>query len=311
MEPQMNPQPSPRGVTLSWATCGIVTALLVLVVLAACRAGGAGPVASPTATPRQAAAAIPTPDQAAYREAWASGAHAHTYDLGKGPNTYCARCHAPENWDPAAKVDPAPNCVSCKFATDAQLRVAQHNPPVAEQDWKDIGCEICHPVEDGVASARIAWLNTTTGYHETVPTATALCEKCHTDTETIRHKRDLGTSVHTGFDCTRCHDAHSAKATCTAPGCHEQVPKPTAPVPGHDADHARVTCGACHDAAKLAVGPLQGDGTWVTFRTTKLLGRDSTAVYVSHNLQPAVDCARCHYPNNPWKLAEKVGGAVP
>jgi hypothetical protein len=63
------------------------------------------------------------PNQALYWNAWEAGPHANTYDLEKGPNTYCAKCHSPTNWDPAAVVDPPPNCVSCKFPFESEPRI--------------------------------------------------------------------------------------------------------------------------------------------------------------------------------------------
>ncbi|MBI5880363.1 MAG: hypothetical protein HZB53_22150 [Chloroflexi bacterium] len=252
--------------------------------------------------------ATPTPakEQTLAREAWQGSPHANTYDEGKGPNTYCARCHSPLNWDPAAVVDAAPNCVSCKFAFDPQLRIAKGNPPVAKEAWKNIGCEVCHRVTNGVASGTPTWLDTRTGYHETVASSTDLCAKCHTDTATIRHARDIGTQAHRTFACTDCHDAHSTVANCTASGCHDAMP---GTIRGHDSAHAKVNCVACHDAAKMEVGPAAEGGAWATFRTTELLGRKTRAAYQSHNVQKAVDCARCHFAGNPWKLSVQGGAA--
>src|SRR5512139_3462523 len=51
--------------------------------------------------------AIRTPTASAQSVVWAkwqSGPHGNTYGLDKGPNTYCSRCHSPQNWDPASKV---------------------------------------------------------------------------------------------------------------------------------------------------------------------------------------------------------------
>jgi hypothetical protein len=245
----------------------------------------------------------PSPTEVALRQAWQDGPHAETYDLGKGPNTYCARCHAPKNWDPAAKVDPPPNCVSCKFAFEAEPRVAISNPQVPEADWESIGCDVCHPVEAGTVLAELTWLDPVTGYHETVATATELCQRCHTNTETLRHQRDLGSDTHQGFTCVDCHDPHSAAASCTKAGCHAIESTPGASVPGHDAAHHNVKCDACHDATGLAVGPVEGQAIWAAFRTTQLLGRDNTSAYQSHNLQRPVACSRCHYPDNPWALS--------
>ena len=267
-----------------------------LIVLSACSQASPTPMTTPT------------PDTSLVRQMWQSSPHANTYDQGKGPNTYCAKCHSPRNWDPAAKIDPQPNCVSCKFSFDPVMRVAKSNPPVAQADWKSIGCEQCHPTENGVTSSQIAWLNTVTGKYEPVANSTALCEKCHTDTDTIRHKRDLANSVHATFTCTQCHDPHTTTASCTAQACHPNVLNPSKPIPGHDKAHATVSCVACHDGSKLAVGIDKSTTMWITFRTTELLGRATTEAYQSHNIQLAVDCNKCHAPNNQWGLKPVTSG---
>jgi hypothetical protein len=284
----------------SFGTALLRTILLFLagLLLFACK-----PVATPVVEPLSATMPSPTPDQSAYWNAWHAGAHASTYDLGKGPNTYCARCHSPGNYDPNAKVDLPPNCVSCKFAFESEVRIAVSNPLIPQADWKGIGCESCHWVKNGISEAEISWTNIQSGYHETVATATDLCEKCHTDTQTLRHKRDLKEGAHQGYTCTQCHDAHSTLAGCTSSACHPDVGTETEPVPGHDADHSAVTCVACHDAEGFDVGPMEDQGVWVTFRATELLGRTNVEPYQSHYLQLQVECTRCHYLDNPWNLS--------
>ena len=257
---------------------------------------------SPTALPIAPTAIPISSAQAALWTKWQSSPHGNTYDLGKGPNTFCSRCHSPQNWDPAAKPDAPPNCVSCKFDTDATVRIAKSNPLVAQADWRNIGCEVCHRVENGMASAQVAWFDKATAKYESVANAAALCEKCHTDTDVLRHRRDLGKAAHVGLQCTQCHDAHTTKASCTASQCHANVSK----VAGHDAAHANVSCTACHDATALSVGPENKTKIWTTWRTTEVNGRKTTAGYVSHNLQKPVDCARCHFAKNPWNLSDSV-----
>ena len=292
--------------------------------------------------------------QADYWTAWQSSPHAQTYALEKGPNTYCARCHSPQNWDMAAKVDRPPNCVSCKFPNEPEPRIAQSNSLVPEEEWQDIGCAVCHRMENGAADAEVVWLDVRTNYYETVTSTTELCEKCHADTETLRHGRDVSGGAHADFACTDCHDAHTVAASCTTSGCHadftdrypeiivehqdqvndkectdchpsvadihmnalEEMPVVCMDCheylmgehaqvryqAAHSNLHATVTCVACHDGAALEVGPAPGQEQWVTFRTTSLLGRETTAPYQSHNVQLAVDCVHCHYPDNPWEL---------
>jgi hypothetical protein len=294
---------------------------LSLALFSACSSGPTAATPTPARAPtEQAPATVTAPpvtpteagiDLAPIETAWEGSPHGNTYDLGKGPNTFCARCHSPENWDPAAKPDAPPNCVSCKFPFDAEVRVAPSNPLVPEADWKDIGCVVCHATDDGSVKPDIAWYDTVTGYHETVTSTTELCEKCHTDTETIRHRRDLGQAAHAGFTCTDCHDPHTTAASCGAAGCHETVGSETTAIPGHDADHAAVTCVACHDASGLDVGPAEGENVWITFRTTELLGRANTEAYQSHALQRSVMCERCHFADNPWGLTAPVATAEP
>jgi hypothetical protein len=277
-------------------------------------------------------------------DAWKTGAHSTGYDLGKGPNTYCARCHSPANWDSQATIDPPPNCVSCKFQNEATPRIAEGNPLISESDWKGIDCNSCHRIENGAVVSGPAWYDAVSGYHETVADSTMLCEKCHTDTQTLKYKVDLGDQIHVGFLCTNCHDPHSLTASCTQSGCHNELDmtttntRPSHPTMGgstsciqagchtgvnfaakpevnqqsgvwshQDVRHTAVSCGACHDAAGLEVGILEGENIWVTFRTVELLGRSSQEYYPSHNFQRDVNCARCHYVDNPWGLAESVG----
>ena len=282
-------------------------------------------------------------DQLVIWEAWENGPHAHTYDLGKGPNTYCARCHAPRNWDPAATIDEPPNCVSCKFEFEQSPRIAKSNPLVPRESWLDIRCDICHEMSEGVADEKIVWWDQAAGQYVPMNDTTALCEKCHADTTTIRHQRDLGSAAHAGFVCTECHDAHSTDVSCTQSGCHDLVagaPAVTtipatpddgqhpegsqgfctgaschasstvvawAAAPMHSKEHNSVTCVACHDASGLAVGPLEAGGAWITWRTTELLGRQTTKPFQSHAIQLDVACQRCHYEGNPWELTIQTG----
>jgi hypothetical protein len=245
------------------------------------------------------------PDQAAIWEAWQNSPHADTYDLEKGPNTYCSRCHSPQNWDPKAIVDPPPNCVSCKFSFESSPRQAVGNKLIPESEWLNIDCEICHQVSNGVADPEVTWLDTSTGTYEQVASNSTICEKCHTDTDTLRHHRTLGTSSHKDFGCSDCHDAHSTTASCSAANCHPDALTQENPIPGHDSNHLSVTCVACHDTSGLEVGP-QEDGIWVTWRTTELLGRENTEPYQSHDLVLAVACVRCHFAGNPWQLNPDV-----
>lgn len=288
--------------------------LLVSVIVLGALASACAPVVNAPAEPADptapsSATGAPAFDQQ-YPEAWSawqSGPHAAGYDLGKGPNTYCARCHSPRNWDPAASVDPPPNCVSCKFPSDAQPRLAKSNPLIPESEWKGVGCDACHKVDQNSLETEISWLDNRTGFHETLASPTELCERCHKDTETLRHSRALSGEIHQGYACTDCHEPHSLQASCASADCHASVSPETCP--GFDADHQSVSCTACHDASGAEVGPLEDGSRWVTFRTVEVLGRGQRKDFQSHHIQLQVDCARCHFPSNPWELADQIEGS--
>ncbi|MBI5029402.1 MAG: hypothetical protein HZB51_02655 [Chloroflexi bacterium] len=294
-------QPSVTPATATPTTIATATPTLTI-------AASATPRATATAAP-SATALPPAPTrmpttavQAAIWAKWQSSAHGNTYDLGKGPNTYCSRCHSPQNWDPASKVDAPPNCVSCKFASDATVRIAKSNQLVSQADWRNIGCDICHPMKDGLASKEIGWFNKTSGKYESVANATALCEKCHTDTDVLKHRIDLGKATHTGLQCTQCHDPHSTQASCSATKCHPSLSK----IAGHDAAHKNVSCVACHDASALQVGPDNTTKMWTTWQSSTIAGMKMLNPARSHNVQKQADCARCHFKDNPWNLSSSV-----
>lgn len=279
--------------------------LLVLMLLlgSACQGEDPAPTETATMIPTLPPTALSV-DQRQYWDRWEASRHADTYDLGKGPNTYCSKCHAPRNWDPQATIDPPPNCVSCKFSFESEPRIAAGNPLVPEEQWLDIGCDNCHKESDGVIVSEIAWWDQAAGKYVLVADAISLCGRCHADTATIRHRRDLGNAAHSGFQCTDCHDPHSLEASCTESGCHAQATVVArAESSMHNPAHAAVSCVACHDASGLEVGPMEEGGLWMTFRTTDLLGRSTTKPYQSHAIGREVDCSRCHFENNPWELA--------
>jgi predicted CXXCH cytochrome family protein len=272
--------------------------LLVIVILVsslaiACSSGEGEPAAvEPTPEPL-----TPTPDQSSYWTAWQSGPHADTYDLESGPNTYCAKCHSPENWDRYATIDPPPNCVSCKFPSEAHVRVAEGNPLVPEEEWTSITCSVCHRVENGIAESEFAWHDNITGYYETVSSATELCEKCHLDSETLNHERDLGTGAHADYECTECHDAHSASASCEE--CHvvSMVSRGRA-VPEHATVTSNKDCDECH-AGAFSAHPIviQEGGNDDCFDCHGFLMGNATpeAVQMGHNqVHTQVSCVACH-----------------
>lgn len=310
----------------------IVLLLLSALVLTACSLTGAAPTATPTSAPKPAATATPVPAApapvakaasaekiAAVRATWEQGPHNNTYDLYKGPNTYCAVCHSPQNWDPKATVNTPPNCFSCKFPTDKEVRISPKAPLIAEADWKKIDCAVCHP--DGAGPKIAIWNNGTKAY-DAVATVNELCEKCHVDSlagtkHGIRlgggaHSNQVGTTTKRPSECTDCHTLHSMQADCKT--CHAKSFAADTKTPGHDAAHAKVTCTACHDASGAKAAPVAAqDNMWLTQFTSvsAASGRVSTSAEYSHYFAKGVDCTRCHYNDNPWKLRSLVPTPTP
>jgi hypothetical protein len=197
-----------------------------------------------------------------------------------------------------------------------------------------IGCESCHETKGGSIQAAIAWWNKADGTHEPVTDSTALCSKCHADTEIKRQVIDLTNSVHSSFKCLDCHNPHSTAASCTNSGCHAGIRKPSDMPPAtpgsghpsnsafcgganchpaateaalsnptiHGARHAMVACIACHDSSASQVGPSGATGLWLPLRTVEINGTPTTQPYKPHSIQAKVDCTRCHFEANPWKL---------
>lgn len=195
-----------------------ITSTLSLMMIAIILIVGCMSEADPAPTSEVVIAVSPTPDQTQFIQAWKDGPHADTYAVEKGPNTYCARCHSPANWDPSAQIDPPPNCVSCKFPFETESRIATGNPLVPKSEWENIGCQTCHRVQNGHVDPEISWYDRSTGFYETVSDSTALCGKCHLNSDSLNHERNLGHGAHGEFECIRCHDEHSTKADCS--NCH-------------------------------------------------------------------------------------------
>ena len=258
---------------------------------------------------------------------WAASAHGNTYDLGKGPNTYCSRCHSPQNWDPAARPSAPPNCVTCKFPQDPELRIAPTMDFVEEADWVGIACSTCHVVEgDLIQTASNAWLNPIAGEYEPVATANELCSKCHTNStgvsETggrgVDHEVILGGSAHRNWAatigmrrpdrCTDCHNPHTQQpAACT--DCHTDI----AEIEVHQTHAAAVSCVACHDASGAQVGSVEAmGGVWTTVLSEmSRSGEMTTKPIITHSLQWQVACDRCHFPDNPAGLTVRDANGAP
>lgn len=238
-------------------------------------------------------------------EQWKSGPHAAIYDLGKGPNSYCARCHSPANWDPAAHVDPPPNCVSCKFSFEETPRIAEGNPLISEDQWSGLDCNVCHQIQNGLLNQEFSWFDKVSGYYETV-TPTELCEKCHNNTETLNHKILLDENTHPGYSCIDCHDAHTATASCGSYGCHDKI---TITMQSYNPVHIGIDnnaeCLACHEIGIVS----QFHTTWdVQGETTDCLGCHAKrtvlpvgnkSISAGHTIyHQNVKCMACHDASN-------------
>jgi hypothetical protein len=269
----------------------------------------------------------PMEDHSEQMMAWAASPHGNTYSPGKGPNTYCSRCHSPQNWDPESRPGESPNCITCHFAHEEEMRIAETMDFVAEEDWVGIGCDTCHEVDgDMINATSNAWLNPISGEYIPVGTPNELCEMCHTNStgvsETggrgVDHLIVLGGSAHNNWAatigdrrpdyCSDCHDPHTQQpATCV--DCHGDMSESETHAGGGAVNTVHldnISCIGCHDASGSDVAPHPDEemgGTWTTVLSS--MGRDgtmSTAAIVSHSIQWQVSCDRCHYEGNAWEL---------
>ena len=244
-------------------------------------------------------APIPEVDQSEIWQVWQGSSHANTYDLEKGPNTYCAKCHSPQNWDPGATIGDPPNCVSCKFSHEPEPRIAEGNPLVPEEEWQSIGCEVCHLNNDGVIDAQIAWHDPVANNHNIILDPTELCEMCHLDNDTLRHKRETGSAAHAGFSCISCHDAHSTAADCGADGCHvDIVVSRVLPSDEHIGIQSKVECLVCHEAGmqvhNMAISKSEEDDCLGCHFDLKELTQDDLAPVFHSLIHASVSCVACH-----------------
>jgi len=322
--------------------CLIGVLALSALILSAC-----APAATPTEAPIVEVVVdtpvpptqAPTPepvDQSMYVAEWESGPHAAPYDLGKGPNTMCSRCHSPQNWIPGSKTGPPPNCVTCKFPTDAELRIAPSFAEggmdlVTEDEWVGIPCETCHEVDsDGVASSELSWLVPIELTREKINSPNELCTKCHTSPAGTKtgsqglaadHWITLGGSAHMNYAgewpqadrpkyCIDCHNAHTGE-TKQCVDCHVDTADTHTKV---SAMMETVTCMACHDASGSILGQ-RDDGTYSTFimQAGGRPGSEPTPTeIISHSIVYYVACDRCHFEGNEFELTVlTASGQVP
>ena len=243
------------------------------------------------------------PDPAVVQEKWQDSAHAATFTEGvDGNNNTCARCHAPANWFPS--IDDMPeSCFACKF------EVSDPAPYIAENDWQNISCNICHQLDknDQVEPAYIYLEVAAIEEYADVATTTELCQKCHTAVDVPGHDVADLAGAHADYMCTECHDSHAAAAlTCGSVGCHDDVMDPARSIAGHDQDHQKVSCVACHDAANMQVAFIEELGVWTTIVSGSMETDQDIFALTSHNIVKESSCDRCHFENNPWNLSINV-----
>jgi hypothetical protein len=297
----------------------VIGILFVGLLLAACQSAPApatveAPGASPEGQTAEApsteaqtteAAATEPPaekapaDPAAIEADWKAGPHSDTFVLTESnENTVCARCHSPVNYIPTME-DIPPSCFSCKF------EIKPPPPMVAQEQWQNIQCNVCHEIKKKKVSEEISWLEVPQiEQYAEVASNTELCLKCHTKVDVEGHEGVVVEGDCQARDCTDCHDAHNAQASCTNEACHADFSQPATPIAGHDADHQNVSCVACHDGSQLEVGP-DANGVWTTFRAEA--GADGKQIpFTSHNFVKESACERCHFTGNPWDLKAPV-----
>lgn len=322
----------PRAI---WFSVVGALVLLAMLLYACAPAPTPEPTAVPTPVPPRPTA-VPPPDQSAIWAAWEEGPMSAAYDIGKGPNTMCTRCHSPLNWIPGSKTSAAPNCVTCKFAFDKELRIAPTFAEggmdfVSEEQWIGIPCAQCHEVDalTGTVSSEIAWLAPRTLVYEKLNTPNELCTKCHTSPGgtkagsqgalSANHEIILGGSAHMNYAgewpqtyrpqyCTDCHDPHSS-AVKQCVDCHPDTATTHTKVA---AMMEKVTCQGCHDSSGAAVGRATKDGLFTTILVTAGRGTApaTTAEIVSHSSVYYVACNRCHKAGNTYGLTVLTAAGV-
>jgi hypothetical protein len=266
-------------------------------------AAGASPAAGET-LPSQPAPDKPlTPEE--LRTVWQATGHANTFVVAEdGTNNPCARCHSPVNWTPSMD-DMPESCYACKFEIDPP-------PPfVAEEEWVHVECKVCHREKKGNVEPEVAWLEIPQiGEYREVAGPNEVCLQCHQTVEVDGHPGPQLAGAHANMACLDCHDGHSLQAGCSTSGCHPALDGTPPEIPGHDADHASVTCAACHADGEPTVGPDEA-GQWVTWAAAAKPGQDAAAAYTAHNTVKPAPCERGHFTDNPWQLSVQTAAAAP
>src|SRR3972149_3613176 len=224
---------------------------------------------------------------------WSLSKHADTYDDGIGANTNCARCKSPTNWDPHNSVqDAALDCYSCKRIPGEPRPELEGSEPVAQTDWMNIGCSVCHrPVGDSFEAEPSFWDQEHQQY-ESIDHVNELCAKCHEGLHGFDVIQEQEISVaHLGWECTKCHGPHGEPSHCT--DCHDPQDSPGA---AEHARHPTTNCTACHDAGKLAIYKDPNPLSKYFGITIPVKFAHTITSWPSHNITKDVVCVRCHHP---------------
>lgn len=238
--------------------------------------------------------AIANPIEVAEASAvWEQSGHAQTFDNGLGADTTCARCKSPLNWDPTAPAaEAALDCASCKRIPGEERPILEGSIPVAESEWQNIGCPICHePVGDSYRIAPSFW-NQELGVYEPVESGNELCAHCHEGQHGFEVVEEMQEDLaHPGWGCLDCHGPHGDSIECI--DCHDDLA--TKPGAQEHADHQEVTCSACHDQGGLALWRERDSNSSFYGEVVTIRFAHTLTSWPSHNLRTEVECGRCHH----------------
>ncbi len=235
-------------------------------------------------------------DRALVEQRWQAGVHADSFVVSAtGVNSSCARCHAPLAWQPLQDELP----MRWASLNLSGLRTGQK---IAEAQWPQIGCKVCHPGEHEQGNREIALLDVAPlDLYIEVRSSSHLCRQCHLSVVEGEHVPLVIGGVHEELECSDCHDVHDGAATCGESSCHQTFAQECIPIETHDKPHASITCWGCHDGLQLPIGWNEDKEMWDTFFGGDPRNEPSARPIASHSLTLKVDCDRCHAPgDHPW-----------
>lgn len=226
---------------------------------------------------------------------WSVSRHANTFDAGTGANSTCALCKSPRNFDPDAFAKlAAEDCSACKRELGQPRPDLSGGVPVAQAEWKNIGCDVCHQAVGNSYSTALAFWNPELGAYESIKTSNELCGKCHAEQHGFGVIWEQSVSAaHKGWECTRCHGSHNAQVQCI--DCHDANSGRGATA--HQ-QHSSVDCTACHDAMKSVIWQDPYPNSRFYQRYYPQRTAHALRSWPSHNLQTAVECTYCHHPQD-------------